>query len=60
MGRFLKNRYWKSKLANRLKGNVEDVCQDFLQGTIDPSRPLHYANVPKKWARFFDTAAVDK
>lgn len=44
MGRFLKNRTWKSKLANRLKGNAEDVCQDYLRGTIDSNRPMHFSN----------------
>lgn len=39
--KFLKNRTWKSKVANRLKGRVEDICRDYLNAIIDREKPLH-------------------
>lgn len=36
--RFLKNRSWKSKFQNRLKGMPEEICRDFINGLIDPRK----------------------
>jgi hypothetical protein len=33
--KFLKNRTWKSKCRNRLKGRASEVIQDFDYGLID-------------------------
>lgn len=59
--RFLKNRLWKSKVANRLKGRVEDVCLDYHCGAIDREWPLHITDGPKKWlAKYLDTRKMEK
>lgn len=59
--RFLKNRTWRSKVANRLKGRVEEVCQDYLYGAIDSDRPVHVTNGPKKWlTKFLDARKVEE
>jgi hypothetical protein len=47
--RFLKNRNWRSKVANSLKGRAEDVCQEYLYGALDREQPVHVTNWPKKW-----------
>jgi hypothetical protein len=39
--KFLKNRFWKSKCLNRLKGRASDICHDYLSGAIDRSYVLH-------------------
>lgn len=39
--RFLKNRNWKSKVANHLRGRPEEICQEYLRGVIDRFQPLH-------------------
>lgn len=39
--RFLKNRKWKSKIGNRLKGRAKDICRDYLYGTINPNWVAH-------------------
>lgn len=39
--RFIKNRNWKSKVANRLRGRALDICRDYLYGTIDPAWAGH-------------------
>lgn len=59
--RFLKNRNWRSKVANRLKGRVEDVCQDYLYGEIDCEQPVHLIKEPKKWlTKFFDVRRIKR
>lgn len=58
--RFLKNRNWKSKIANRLKGRAEDVCRDYEFGAIDSQKPIHVTNGPKRWlTKFFDTRKME-
>lgn len=59
--RFLKNRNWRSKVANSLKGHVKDVFEDYLYGAIDSNQPVHVTNGPKKrLAKFFSNREMDK
>lgn len=53
--KFLKNRMWKSKIAHRLKGRVEDICQDFHFGIIDRDKPRHVIRDSQLWIRKFLT-----
>lgn len=39
--RYFKNRHWKSKIANRLKGRAQDICREYLYGAIDPNWAGH-------------------
>lgn len=38
--KFLKNRIWKSRIAHRLKGHVDEVCRDYIAGLIDKTIPI--------------------
>ncbi|MBY0515450.1 MAG: hypothetical protein K2P81_00975 [Bacteriovoracaceae bacterium] len=45
--KLIKNRTWKSKLANRLKGKSDEICQDYLKGLIDSEYPIHVVESSK-------------
>jgi hypothetical protein len=49
--RFVKNRVWKSKLRNKLKGKVEDICHDYFEGVIDHETPVHFVTNQNPKAR---------
>lgn len=49
--RFLKNRIWRSKIANRLKGRVEDVCREYNNGVIDREWLPRVKNNSQRWTK---------
>ena len=46
--KFIKNRTWKSKCYNRLKGKPEEVCRDYFNGIIDKSYIMHVKDLEKR------------
>lgn len=46
--KFIKNRTWKSKCYNRLKGKPEEVCRDYFNGIIDKSYVMHVKDLEKR------------
>lgn len=46
--RFSKNRLWKSKCLNRLKGRPEEVVKDFFNGLMDLSMRFPRRALPKR------------